>query len=214
MAEPPIAVQMVWWDMGNVLFNFSRDQQSRALAGLPGCQRKLRDIAQFVDGGSRAHLAYEAGELVQEAFLGCLSEFLRTSATLAAVEESYSDLFTPNAPVCAIVTQVAKAVPCGLATNTDPSHLARVHRDHPDVLSLFRGRIAASCQLGVRKPTPAFYEHLVDLSGFPAGSLLFVDDLLVNVEAARTAGLQAVVFDGNVVRLIQELQSRRIHGRL
>ncbi len=210
MAEPPIAVQMVWWDMGNVVLNFSRDRQSRALASLPGCQPKLRDIAQFVDG-SEAHHAYETGE---GAFLECLSEFLHTTAPLAEVEEAYSELFTPNAPVCAIVVQVAKAVPCGLATNTDPSHLARVHRDHPDVLSLFRGRIAASCQLGVRKPTPAFYEHLVDLSGFPASSLLFVDDLLVNVEAASAAGLQAVVFDGNVVHLIQELQSRRIHGRL
>ena len=213
MAEAPIAVQMVWWDMGNVVLNFSRDQQSRALAGLPGCCQGLTKIENFVDG-SEAHLAYEAGKLLQGTYLEYLSEFLHTTATLTEVEEAYSDLFTLNAPVCAIVAQVAKAVSCGLATNTDPSHLARVHRDHPDVLSLFRGRIAASCQLGVRKPTPAFYEHLVSISGFPAGSLLFVDDLPANVAAASAAGLQAVVFDGDVVHLVQELQSRGIQVNL
>jgi FMN phosphatase YigB (HAD superfamily) len=62
----------------------------------------------------------------------------------------------------------------------------------------------------VRKPDPEFFSKLVRKSGQPAESLLFFDDLVENVAAARQAGLEAVVFDGDVERVIAELRARGI----
>lgn len=52
----------------------------------------------------------------------------------------------------------------------------------------------ASCDLGVRKPDPAFYARLLDKVGRPAAECLFVDDRPVNVEAAAAVGMRAAVF--------------------
>ena len=39
------------------------------------------------------------------------------------------------------------------------------------------------------KPDPAFYDALLKQSSVPADRILFVDDLPVNIEAAKYAGM-------------------------
>jgi len=51
-----------------------------------------------------------------------------------------------------------------------------------------------SFQLGIAKPDPAIYEHALKQLGTSAGETLFIDDKLVNVEAARDLGMQALVY--------------------
>lgn len=52
-----------------------------------------------------------------------------------------------------------------------------------------------SCELGLVKPEEAIYTRLVKELGVEASRTLFVDDIAANVEAARRAGLQSVVFE-------------------
>src|SRR4029078_5551440 len=51
--------------------------------------------------------------------------------------------------------------------------------------------------VGCRKPESRIYELTLERIGHPAATCLFVDDVLVNVEGARKAGLHAVHFQGN-----------------
>ena len=52
--------------------------------------------------------------------------------------------------------------------------------------------------VGMRKPDPGIYELTVArLSGINPDDCLFVDDLLVNVEAAQAIGMVAVHFRDN-----------------
>jgi putative hydrolase of the HAD superfamily len=51
-----------------------------------------------------------------------------------------------------------------------------------------------SYQLGVAKPDPAIYHHLLERLGTSAGDTLFIDDKPVNVEAARAQGMEALVY--------------------
>ena len=51
--------------------------------------------------------------------------------------------------------------------------------------------------VGCRKPESRIYELTLERIGQPAETCLFVDDVLVNIEGARKAGLQAVHFQGN-----------------
>jgi putative hydrolase of the HAD superfamily len=51
-----------------------------------------------------------------------------------------------------------------------------------------------SCEYDVVKPDAAIYQHLVEAAGLAAPHLLFLDDREENIEAARTAGLQAELF--------------------
>ena len=49
-----------------------------------------------------------------------------------------------------------------------------------------------SHEIKLRKPTKEAFEYVVRDAGLNAAETLFVDDMLVNVEGAREAGLQAV----------------------
>lgn len=205
------AVSMIVWDMGNVLFPFDRNRQAAALRRLPGCSRDFPEIIEFIDGRMEEYVAYETGKLNRAEFLVRLKEYLGTTAAYDELEEAYGTLFSRNEPVCEIAKLLASM--SMIATNTDPSHLARVRRDYPDVMSLYPPeRVADSVSLGVRKPASEFFSKLVRMSGQPAGMLLFFDDLAANVEAARRCGIQGVVFDGDVERVTAELRERGVEA--
>jgi putative hydrolase of the HAD superfamily len=51
--------------------------------------------------------------------------------------------------------------------------------------------------VGCRKPESRIYELTLERIGQPPGTCLFIDDVLVNIEGARKAGLNAVHFQDN-----------------
>lgn len=61
-----------------------------------------------------------------------------------------------------------------------------------------------SYQLGIAKPDPAIYQHTIRKLGASARETLFIDDKLVNIEAARALGMTAIQFS-TVERLRHEL---------
>lgn len=72
-------------------------------------------------------------------------------------------------------------------------------------LSRFLEWTFVSCRTGVRKPHPDAYLGPARTLDRPPGELIFVDDRLKNVDAARAAGLHGVVFEcANTLR--QELR--------
>jgi putative hydrolase of the HAD superfamily len=54
--------------------------------------------------------------------------------------------------------------------------------------------VVDSAFVGVRKPDPKIYELAVSGLGVAAAECLFVDDIELNCDAARAAGMSAVVF--------------------
>ena len=70
-----------------------------------------------------------------------------------------------------------------------------------------------SCQLGVVKPDPAIYRHtLAELKTRPE-DILFIDDRLPNVEAARELGIPTIQFS-SVERLREDLIAAGLDGVL
>jgi putative hydrolase of the HAD superfamily len=54
--------------------------------------------------------------------------------------------------------------------------------------------VVDSAFVGVRKPEPEIYALTLERLGLPAGECVFLDDLEINVVAARKAGMQGVVY--------------------
>lgn len=52
-----------------------------------------------------------------------------------------------------------------------------------------------SCEMGVAKPNVKAYQILVEKIGVPPGDIVFFDDLQRNIDAAKKAGLDAVLFE-------------------
>jgi putative hydrolase of the HAD superfamily len=68
-------------------------------------------------------------------------------------------------------------------------HFERTH----DVMKLFESGVFSS-RVNLLKPEPAIYEHAAAVFGRAPSQLLFLDDHLPNIVAAKAAGWQAVHF--------------------
>ncbi len=108
--------------------------------------------------------------------------------------EAVADAFanTPwriNLDVLDAVREVrASGVPVGLLSNASTRLLAELTDaglvDELDV-------IVSSADIGVAKPDPAAYRHIADLLGLPVERCAFVDDTILNVDAAAELGMRA-----------------------
>jgi putative hydrolase of the HAD superfamily len=63
-----------------------------------------------------------------------------------------------------------------------------------------------SAFVGTRKPEPEIYALTLERLGLPAAACVFVDDLEPNVEAARDAGMEGIVFR-DTAQAIAELEA-------
>jgi putative hydrolase of the HAD superfamily len=86
----------------------------------------------------------------------------------------------------------ARGLTCAIATNQHRERAAYMRREL-GYERLFDPMVI-SCEIGVAKPDPAYFRQTLDRLGVPAGQVLFVDDVLANVESAREVGLVAEHF--------------------
>jgi putative hydrolase of the HAD superfamily len=70
-----------------------------------------------------------------------------------------------------------------------------------------------SYQLKMAKPDPAIYRHILKELGTEAEETLFLDDKLVNIEAARALGIRAIQFS-TVAKLREDLISAGLNKEL
>jgi putative hydrolase of the HAD superfamily len=66
--------------------------------------------------------------------------------------------------------------------------------------------VVDSAFVGMRKPEPAIYALTLERLGLPAEACAFIDDIDVNVAAARAAGMQGILFR-DTESAVSELQS-------
>lgn len=84
-----------------------------------------------------------------------------------------------------------------LYSNTNQIHydafteMFKVQTALPDFNSYFI-KAWYSHELGLRKPYPASYLHILNEQNLNAAETLFIDDTLKNIEGAKEAGLQAI----------------------
>jgi putative hydrolase of the HAD superfamily len=79
-----------------------------------------------------------------------------------------------------------------ILSNMPPGFLPYLEEHFPEV-SRFQPAVF-SCRVGMVKPEPGIYRHCLELLGLPADHTLFLDDMPVNVAAARGLGLHALEF--------------------
>jgi FMN phosphatase YigB (HAD superfamily) len=81
-------------------------------------------------------------------------------------------------------------VVCG--TNAFEKHY-RYHLEHGEY-AVF-DRVYASNLLGIAKPSPAFFRHILGEEGWQARDTFFVDDRAANVEAARELEIRSFLYE-------------------
>jgi FMN phosphatase YigB (HAD superfamily) len=87
----------------------------------------------------------------------------------------------------------AAGVPLHFLSNMPLSYAEYLDRTHPDLMAHFSSGLYSS-RVRLIKPEPALYELASRHFATPAERLLLLDDMAVNVEAARASGWKALQF--------------------
>jgi putative hydrolase of the HAD superfamily len=67
--------------------------------------------------------------------------------------------------------------------------------------------VVDSSEIGIRKPDPAIYQHALELLDARPQESVFLDDFAGNVDAARRLGMQGIVVDTDIQRVIRDLDT-------
>lgn len=206
-------VKFIYFDLGNVILNFSHPAMVRQVAEVTGLD--LETVQQHLfDSGLENR--YETGELNSQQFFDSFAETIKThhdksiACDLAAFIEACGDIFWLNGPTVAVISQLWTAgMPLGILSNTCEAHWNVARRKFPLIDQFFDTKIT-SYHCYSMKPDPKIYHDAIEASGFAAGEIFFTDDKPENVAAAIDVGMDAVVFQ-SAAGLMRELRSRDIN---
>jgi putative hydrolase of the HAD superfamily len=81
-----------------------------------------------------------------------------------------------------------------LLSNASGTYLRPILEKH-GLMPLF-DEIAISAEVGLIKPEPAVFKHILKQLGVQAGEAIFIDDSPTNVQAAEALGIRSFVFAG------------------
>ena len=198
MTPPPL--RLVLFDFDGVLVRYSHATRLAHLARVAGCT-PARASEVLLDSGLER--AYDSGALDTAAYLqqlgaglGCkIDANIWISARIAGTQ---ADLIALE-----LVASVASRTQVGVLTNNGALMLDAIPRIVAPLLPMLEGRVLCSGVLGVRKPDRAIFDHALAHFDVRAQDALFIDDLFVNVQGARAAGLHAdTVVDARSMRTV------------
>lgn len=150
------------------------------------------DGERFLDAIREAEVPTMDGKSdIAEAMARVLRDF-----DVATDVEEVLEMWTRIERDLSIVSAVSELrrdkVLCCLASNQQ-SRRARWMRGHLGYDEVF-DRQFYSCELGVAKPDPVYFTTILDQLDVKPSTVLFIDDTAVNIEGARSVGLNAELF--------------------
>jgi putative hydrolase of the HAD superfamily len=151
----------------------------------------------------------ERGEITEVAFLDQLTDSLEPllghRPEMHRFREIYFEALDINQPMIDLMAELkAEGYRMAMLTN-NVREWEPLWRPMLPVDEIFE-TVVDSGFVGCRKPESRIYELTLERIGEPAEACLFVDDVLVNCEGARKAGLHAVHFQDNE-QAIPEIRS-------
>jgi HAD superfamily hydrolase (TIGR01509 family) len=117
------------------------------------------------------------------------------------------DSLVPKPDTVALLETLAEAGRPLYCLSNMPAGIYHELRALHDFWRHFRG-IVVSGLVGLVKPDPRIYEHLLASYGLRAADTIFIDDLQANVDAAKAVGLTGLHFQSaaQVAQALQQLQ--------
>jgi len=196
-------IKALLFDLGNVIIPFDF---KRAYARI-GPLTKLAPV-EIPARLRSSDLVYrfETGRVSSERFVEELGALLEFKITYSEFRDIWSCIFLPGTLIEeSLLASLARRYSMLLLSNTNPIHFEMVRVNYP-LLRYFQ-QFVLSYEVGATKPAARIYQEAIARAGCPAGECFFTDDILINVEAARGQGMDAVQFQ-SASQLESELGSR------
>ncbi|HEY7496548.1 MAG TPA: HAD-IA family hydrolase, partial [Candidatus Tectomicrobia bacterium] len=158
-------------------------------------RQKIHAIGQW-----EIYDAFERGHILEAQFLSALSTHLAVGLHSAELVAWWNaSLGNMVDGVEGVLSQVIGRIPVYALSNTNPTHFDYFTQQMP-LLQRF-DRVIASFHVGYRKPEAQLFEAVARLIGLAPEHILFIDDLMANVEGAKAVGYHAEICERSSTRL-------------
>jgi putative hydrolase of the HAD superfamily len=180
-------VNTIFFDIGGVLLNIHPERTIKQLSTLTNLSEE-EIIAAFPED---AHHRYERGEITDSDFYRAVKRELPVSDNLTEEQfwKAWSLLVGEETEVVKIMNHLTSKCPVWLLSNTNPYHILEEERFK--LFDKITGGIY-SYEVGSRKPEEDIYLKALEIAGTIAEKSLFIDDLIENVEKARSLNMNAI----------------------
>jgi putative hydrolase of the HAD superfamily len=185
-------------DLGGVLIDVDYPASARAFA-----QLGFSGFGELYSKSKQDGLfdRFETGTISPAQFRDRIRQLSRLHLTDAQIDACWNAMLGPVPQGrITLVKHLKERYEVLLLSNTNAIHVpafeAIVARENgiTDFKGLFDGAYF-SCELGMRKPDAAIFDHVLSLHGADPKRTLFIDDSIQHVEGARKAGLHAEHLD-------------------
>jgi len=177
-------IELVAFDLGNVLCTVNEMPVAQKLAAMSG--RSAEDTFEIIFSKQRK-LLFESGEMTFTQHAEQAISTLGLDMSTRDFTDLYDSVLIPSENMFTLVSRIGTTHRLALVSNTSEPHWKSAQRFLPFSPKL--DPVIVSYEVESMKPDRAFYDALLEQSGVPASNILFVDDLAVNIAAARTAGM-------------------------
>ena len=181
-------IELVLFDMDNVLCTYDRKARARRLAEISGGTEDSVYRAIWESGFEQEA---DAGSMSRLEYLQAFGERIGYSLTLDEWLEARRVSTGPDHAMLEIVDRLCSTVDVAILTNNTELVVDHIDFLCPALRPLFGSRIYASAQFRAAKPDIACYHACLAALDRRPQSVLFVDDLAENVAGAKVAGLHA-----------------------
>ena len=183
--------KFIYFDLGRVLVDFDLDRMVVQMAEVADVEPQTMYSALFESG---LELDYELGRVSTDDFFAKISETVGRPLDRERLELACNDMFT-------VMPQTQKTVAwlresgyrLGILSNTCDCHWEFCRRKFSWIDQHFEVHIT-SHQVGAMKPDHAIYRAAADKVECPPEQIVFIDDMLENVEGARSFGFDAIQY--------------------
>jgi len=188
--RPGLVIKTILFDLGNVIIPFDFKPAYERMGAL--CSITVDEVRARIRATGLV-APFERGEIAAEPFVRELCSTLQLDVSYAEFCDWWSSVFLKETLVPeALLEDLAGRYRLLTLSNTNPIHFTMVKRAYP-LLRHFHGNVL-SYEVGAAKPEAKIYLEAIARAGCSAEECFFTDDLLLNIEAARQHGMDAVQF--------------------
>ena len=178
------------FDLGGVLVHLDWDKVCAPLTRLS--DQSYGAVMKEVQNGPIVE-ASMLGQLTPQEFHRSLCAEINVDIAFDPFIDIWNGLLSADDAMTSLVEELGSEHSLALASNTDAIHLAFA-REHFGVMGAF-DRSFLSYEMGLLKPDPAYFHHVLYGLWASPGNCIFIDDRPENVRSARNLGIKALVFE-------------------
>lgn len=196
-------IRTVFFDIGNVLVNYSEKKLQSQLAAVLGMNENTMVLHQGI------RKLYETGKINTNELCHYLRIQEKKTTSDTEILEAFSDVFWPNSSIFPLIRSLSEQKKrLILLSNTSEAHHLFIEKKFP-ILEWFDDMVL-SYKIGFMKPDPEIFQAALAKAQCKAHECFYIDDVSEFIEAAQKYHIDAKQYtDTN--SLVEEFKKREVY---